>query len=79
MAKTPRERYGTRLAGWMGWLGIVVGTAVAGPAASRLANRGFSWPDALLVAAGVFLLVFWGVRLVLLDRALRSHAGGKYS
>jgi hypothetical protein len=34
----------------------------------------------MLVVAGVFLLVFRAVRLVLLERELRSHAGkGKRS
>lgn len=72
MEKTPTERYGTRLAGW---LGIFVSTTIAGPAWFRLSERGFSWPDALLLVAGAFLFVFWAVRLVLLERALRSGAG----
>lgn len=72
MEKAPTERYGTRLAGW---LGIFVSMTIAVPAWFRLQDRGFSWPDALLLAAGAFLFVFWVVRLVLLERALRSGAG----
>jgi hypothetical protein len=69
MAKAPQERYGTRLAGWFG---IFVTTAVAGPAADRIPGRGFGWPDVLLAAAVRVLLV---LRVVLPERALRSHAG----
>ncbi len=72
MEKTPTERYGTRLAGW---LGIFVSTTVAGPAWFRLLDRSFSWPNALLLAVGAFLFVFWAARLVLLERALRTGAG----
>ncbi len=71
MQKAPTERYGTRLAGWMG---IFVSTTIGGPAAYRLSDRGFSWPDALVLAAGSLLLVFWAVRLVLLERLLRGPA-----
>ncbi|MGO4191655.1 hypothetical protein AB4Y67_08290 [Arthrobacter sp. YAF17] len=71
MEKTPTERYGTRLAGW---LGIFVSTTIAGPAFFRLSERGFSWPDVLLLAAGAFLFVFWAVRLVRLERWLRADA-----
>jgi hypothetical protein len=61
-------------------LGIFVATTVIFPAVSRLSDVGFSLPDVLLAVAGAFLLVFWGVRLVLLERALRSHTGnGKRS
>ncbi|MCY1226059.1 hypothetical protein D9M72_382780 [compost metagenome] len=75
MGKTPTERYGTRLAGW---LGIFISTTIGGPAWFRLQERGVNWPDILLLSAGVFLLVFWSVRLVLLERSLRgrdSHSG----
>ena len=72
MERTPTERYGTRLAGW---LGIFVSTTIAGPAFFRLSERGFSWPDFLLLAAGSFLFVFWAVRIVRLERWLRSDAG----
>jgi hypothetical protein len=59
-----------------GWFGIFVTTAVAGLAADRIPGRGFGWPDVLLVAAVRVLLVFWMVlRVVLPERALRSHAG----
>lgn len=68
MGKTPEERFGTRLAGW---LGLFVATTVAGPAWFRLLGRGFSWPDAVLLAGGVGLFVFWSARIVLLERALR--------
>lgn len=69
MGKTPTERYGTRLSAW---LGMFIATTVGGPAWFRLAERGFSWPDALLLAAGAGLLIFWAVRLVLLERLLRT-------
>jgi hypothetical protein len=72
MEKTPTERYGTRLAVW---LGMFVSTTIGGPAWFRLLESGFSWPDALLVAAGASLFVFWAARLVLLEHALRSGAG----
>lgn len=72
MEKTPTERYGTRLAGW---LGIFVSMTIAGPAWFRLQDRAFNWPDVLLLAAGALLFVFWAVRLVLLERLVRSGAG----
>jgi hypothetical protein len=39
-------------------------TTVTGPAAYRLAERGFSFPDVLLAVAGAVLPVFHAVRLV---------------
>jgi hypothetical protein len=37
MAKTPKERFGTRL---VGWLGIFAATTIIFPAAYRLAGEG---------------------------------------
>ncbi|MDQ0823710.1 hypothetical protein QFZ69_004656 [Arthrobacter sp. V1I7] len=74
LAEPPNERYGTRLAGW---LDIFVTVTVIFPAVSRLADRAFSLPDVLLVAAGGVRLVFWTVRLVLSAEARNPGPSGQ--
>ena len=69
MAKTPEQRYGTKV---QGWIRISVALLIIIQPIFQLANNGFNWPSALLLTVGTALIIYDGVRLILLGRARKG-------